>query len=91
MTRKGFILFFFLLALYKNFQELERPGNKPTARLQYSTEYLGLSSVIRSLRRTGFMGFHLYTRKVAMDLACVPVQYFREVFRLNSIAEATLS
>ena len=62
MASKGLILFCFLLALHKNFLELQRPGSEPVE--QEPTEGLGLGSVIRSLRRPGFMGLNLITRPV---------------------------
>ena len=66
MALIGFLLLFFLLALHKNFLELHNqlPGSEPAEQL--CTEGLGLSSVIRSLRRPGFMGLNLITRPVRM-------------------------
>ena len=62
MALKGLILFCFLLALHKNFLELQCSESEPAE--QQPTQGLGLSSVIRSLRRPGFMGLNLITRPV---------------------------
>lgn len=64
--KKGVLLFCFLFALYKNFQELERPKCYPIATPQNPTEGLSLGSVFRSLRHPGFMGINLYTKKVCI-------------------------
>ena len=57
---KHLILVCFLLVLHKNL-ELEHPGSELA---EQSTEGLGLSSVIRSLRHSGYMGLNLITRPV---------------------------
>ena len=62
MALKGLILFCFLLALHKNFLELQSSESEPAE--QQATQGLGLSSVIRILRRPGFMGLNLITRPV---------------------------
>ena len=57
---KGLVLFCVLITLYKGYRELE---SRTSGEYESSRE-LGLSSIARRLKHTGYMGYRLTSSKV---------------------------